>query len=218
VTPIPFLYSVPRSGTGPVHTVLNSYFKETADKTFHHKPAHEHFPFLKDIAAPNYLEKCKYVLRFHPMHLNRRHMLALAAKTDLIFLERKNIYDGFLSHLISLRTGLYYLPGGLPKFNKSLVIERKQFEIAEAEVFFYEFYKKMLRPKKVLFFEDLLQHGAAKFLRMNGFKKPFCSNNLILTEKQNRYNKRKAFANLKELNGWYRDSFLNSLHPVDPMG
>ena len=154
----------------------------------------------------------KYFFTVYPVVTNEL-MQELLKSHRFIFSERKNLVAQILSFLIVENKDQFYQDGGLGIRKSSILGSYRNFRKIEAQLFQYFRLKAELKPEKVLTYETFLKHTPRDFLETVGFSKPIDWSNLKLTEKQNPENKLELFTNPREIENWYRDSYLQKIYP-----
>src|SRR6185437_14248808 len=86
----------------------------------------------------------RYFLKTSPRHLIGSFRTRLLREAEIVFLQRKNLYENLLSFLVSQRTGIYYRAGegGIRAKKNTLRATREDFE---AFVGMHQDLRKMMR-------------------------------------------------------------------------
>lgn len=155
-----------------------------------------------------------YFLKVLGAQLPPEHMASLTRRCDIVFSERRDLWQHLLSYLISFQTNQYYERERISWEEGALVASRDFFQ---RFLWLFERYQKLrsvFSEAPVIVFEDLIAQGEAF---CEGFGPERISwQDQWRPERQNLRDKELAFSNLSELKSWYRESALMRWHPLDP--
>ncbi|MCC6278518.1 MAG: hypothetical protein IT289_11445 [Oligoflexia bacterium] len=140
----------------------------------------------------------------------------LKSAYDWVFIERRNLFDQYLSHLISLETGVYYSSDGIRIPEKSLACPVALRSISQMVLLEYYKSKNTLTPKRILYYEDfVLNPDPGRILKLLDLPIGQYNPQLgPLPRKQNNQNKLTLFADPDAVLNSYKDSALQEISPI----
>ncbi|HEX4922776.1 MAG TPA: hypothetical protein VFV50_01775 [Bdellovibrionales bacterium] len=160
----------------------------------------------------------RYFFKVLTQQLTARDLFALADRYTLIFVERRNLFEQFLSWCISIETKVWYADSEVPAPAPMSLQPPKSaaadfgFHIRE-----YAALKQVLRPRHVIVYEDFLERldpaGLLLSLGLGNVSQP---DQLRWTLRQNPADKLTLFREPGRVVSLYRQSALQSLFPVRP--
>jgi hypothetical protein len=210
------LYATPRSGSTFVAQALASYFTDMSylGEHFNCRFQGDHWLPLehsitveegKEIVRRRFesLQQSsgKVFLKMFPYDVNLQQEHELLQRADVIFLERRDLQEHYLSFMVSMTSGKFYESEGLQIQPKSLVAH--PVHVYDFFRFVSEFRQKRAQYPKALclHFEDILQSGHIDL--SNGDRCTWSALNTQLPSKQNRNAKIDLFANANEVLAWF---------------
>ncbi|MFI5360494.1 MAG: hypothetical protein ACHQ49_00880 [Elusimicrobiota bacterium] len=141
----------------------------------------------------------------------------LAANYDWVFVERRNLFEQYLSYLISIETNIFYAKDGVRLPERSIrggVRFRKAFMNS---FWLYKIAKIHCRPSRVLVYEDYLERPSpTEILQSLGLPTESFDEKLVrLPSQQNEGDKLRFFIHPKSIIRSYKRSFLNQIRPFE---
>ncbi len=235
------LYCIPRSGSTPIGFYLADHFKRTEHYTYLSEYFSIFFNGTKkqpdgrltcdylDWQKPNTnpLESSlnqpkldnlmsangKYFFKLFPNVVSKEIEDYLFQNSEIIFLKRRNLFENYLSFLISESTGVFYSKGGLNFENGSVLAEQ------EASNLFIKYHSFLLtkindNPRSpILFYEDIFYHKAIVWNQREILLDQLTPD--LLTGVQNRTPKIERFSNKTEVISWYKNSILQDQFSIN---
>lgn len=154
-----------------------------------------------------------YFLKILEPQLTAQDLTTMFSRSTVFFCRRENLWEQLLSFLISMTTHQFYPKGGVKWEPGSITAPFDLFLIFSTYLGRYRRMRKAHPDCVEIVFEDFLA-GGASYMRSKGFDQEFDWSGVWYPAQENVRGKELAFSNVDEIRDWYRQSYLNMLHPV----
>ena len=152
----------------------------------------------------------RYFLKVFKNQLPRGELVKLLLDSELILSYRENLWEHYLSYMISAHTGQYYKADGINWEPGTLIAGKINFLKFVSEHNTYKWIKQTLPVRAEISFEKLLQGPRSEYMRGMGFTEAFNWDQVTYPSRQNRCPKEEAFKNFTEMRDWFQEIFRDT--------